>query len=55
MTNTNPARRARRTDLDKLAELALGRIFAMGSRPSQPGDLAEYERCRAIIIAAASR
>lgn len=34
------------------AALALGRIFRMGSRPSQPGDIAEYERCRAIVIAA---
>lgn len=34
----------------KAFELALGRIFRMGSRPSQPGDVEEYERCRAIII-----
>jgi hypothetical protein len=31
-------------------ELALGRILRMGSRPSQPGDVAEYERCRKIIM-----
>jgi hypothetical protein len=31
-------------------ELALGRILRMGSRPSQPGDIAEYERCRKIIM-----
>jgi hypothetical protein len=31
-------------------ELALGRIFGMMSRPSQPGDVAEYERCRAIVL-----
>ena len=31
--------------------LALGRIFRMLSRPEQPGDIAEYERCRAIILA----
>ncbi len=34
----------------KLVELALGRIFLMGSRPTQPGDVEEYERCRAIIL-----
>jgi hypothetical protein len=33
------------------AELALGRILLLGSRPAQPGDVAEYERCRAIILA----
>lgn len=33
-----------------LAELALGRILRLGSRPTQPGDVAEYERCRAIIM-----
>ena len=30
--------------------LALGRIFRMGSRPTQPGDIGEYERCRGIIL-----
>jgi hypothetical protein len=30
--------------------LALGRIFRMGARPTQPGDVEEYERCRAIIL-----
>lgn len=34
-------------------EQAIGRIFAMGARASQPGDLAEYDRCRAIVMAAA--
>lgn len=33
----------------KLVELALGRIFALGSRPTQPGDAEQYEVCRAII------
>ena len=31
-------------------ELAIGRIFRMGSRPSQPGDEAEYDRCRGIVL-----
>ena len=33
-----------------LVDLAFGRIFRLGSRPTQPGDVAEYERCRAIIL-----
>ncbi len=31
-------------------ELALGRIFRLGSRPTQPGGIAEYERRRTIIM-----
>jgi hypothetical protein len=31
-------------------ELALGRIFRLASRPTKPGDVEEYERCRAIIM-----
>jgi len=30
--------------------LALGRIFRLGSRPTQPGDVAVYEMCRAVIL-----
>lgn len=30
--------------------LALGRIFRLGSRPTEPGDVEEYERCRALIL-----
>lgn len=41
-------------DRSKVIELALGRIFRMGARPTQPGDVAEYERCRAIIMDAAA-
>jgi len=33
-----------------LVQCAIGRIFAMGSRPEQPGDGAEYEHCRAVIL-----
>lgn len=36
--------------LKKAKELALGRILRMASRPSQDGDVAEYWRCRAIIM-----
>ena len=31
-------------------ELALGRIFRIASRPTQPDDVAEYERCRRLIL-----
>ena len=31
-------------------ELALGRIFRLMSRPEQPGDAADYERCRVVIM-----
>jgi hypothetical protein len=34
-------------------QLALGRLFRLMSRPSQPGDIEQYERCRAIVIAEA--
>ena len=30
--------------------LALGRIFGMMQRPEQAGDVAEYERCRSLIL-----
>lgn len=33
-----------------LAQLALGRIFRILSRPFQEGDIEEYERCRAIVL-----
>lgn len=32
------------------AELALGRILRLASRPEQASDAAEYERCRRIIL-----
>lgn len=37
-------------DEAKTIDLAMGRIFRMMSRPTQPGDVAEYERCRSIIL-----
>ena len=30
--------------------LALGRILRLASRPSRPGDVEEYERCRSVIL-----
>lgn len=38
------------TERDRIVALALGRLFRLGSRPSQPGDVAEYERVRAIVL-----
>lgn len=36
----------------KAVELAIGRIFGMLQRPYREGDAEEYERCRAIVMAA---
>jgi hypothetical protein len=41
-----------RTEQDKVFQLAMGRIFRLMSRPTQPGDVEEYERCRAIVMSA---
>lgn len=35
---------------DAAVQMAIGRIFRMASRPTQAGDIAEYERCRALIL-----
>ena len=34
----------------ELVNLAFGRIFRLMSRPNRPGDMEEYERCRALIL-----
>lgn len=31
-------------------QMAIGRILWLASRPEHPGDIAEYERCRAFIL-----
>ena len=33
-----------------LVALAIGRIFLITSRQTRQGDIAEYERCRKIIL-----
>jgi hypothetical protein len=38
------------TDLHALVCLAIGRILRLGSRPTEPGDVQEYERCRQIVM-----
>jgi hypothetical protein len=40
-----------RTFADQLAaQLALGRIIRMGGRPTEPGDVEDYERCRKVLL-----
>lgn len=39
-----------REELETLVKLALGRIFRLGSRPTQPGDVEQYEFCRSLIM-----
>lgn len=34
----------------KIVQLAIGRILRLASRPEQPGDMAEYYRCRSLIL-----
>jgi hypothetical protein len=38
------------SDENRVVELALGRLFRIASRPFEPGDLADYERCRTVIL-----
>lgn len=38
------------TEADTAWKLALGRILRIGARPSQEGDIAEYEDMKAIIM-----
>ena len=33
-------------------QLAIGRLFRLGSRPTQAGDVEVYEQCKALILAA---
>lgn len=37
-------------DQKQMVNMAIGRIFRMASRPEQAGDVAEYERCRRLIL-----
>lgn len=42
-------------DLETAINLALGRILRMGARPTQPGDVEMYDKCRDIIIQASEK
>lgn len=37
--------------MSREVQLALGRIFRLGSRPFRSGDLEEYEKARAVVLA----
>lgn len=37
-------------EMPAAVQLAIGRLFLMGSRSEQPGDVEAYMRCRAIIL-----
>lgn len=37
-------------ELEAAKRLAFGRIMRMASRPTRPGDVEEYYRCRAILM-----
>jgi hypothetical protein len=37
-------------DARQVAQLALGRLFRIGSRPFQEGDVEEYARIRSIVL-----
>lgn len=34
-----------------IVKMAIGRLFLLGSRPFQPGDIEQYEDCRRVILA----
>jgi hypothetical protein len=47
----DPAPQApRSSDMPAEVQLALGRMFRLMSRPSQAGDVEQYETCRRIIL-----
>jgi hypothetical protein len=37
---------------NRIMEMALGRIFLLGSRPTQPGDIEQYEKARHALLTA---
>lgn len=37
---------------ERAIQLAIGRIFALGSRPAQEGDIKKYEDARYVILCA---
>lgn len=42
-------------ELKALCDMALGRIFLLGSRPEQPGDVTVYYQARSMFLAAYER
>lgn len=59
MTYFRPEQRiehdATEAECHQLMRLAMGRIFLLGSRPFQEGDLEQYEAARAVMRAAHER
>ena len=49
MKNLNEMNKA---ELEAIIQLAIGRIFRLGSRKTQIGDIEQYEKCKEIIIKA---
>jgi hypothetical protein len=47
---SGPARLELEGERAALCSLAIGRLLRVLSRPYQPGDDAEYQRCRGIIL-----
>jgi len=41
-----------RKERDLIIKMALGRIFLLGSRPEQPGDIEQYEKARHALLTA---
>ena len=37
-------------DEHQVVQLAIGRLFRLGSRPAQPGDAADFEKVRAVLL-----
>lgn len=50
MLNIDRAKGMSEAEKTAAVQMAIGRIFRMGSRPSQPGDVAEYYRCRNLVM-----
>lgn len=39
-----------KSEAKALIDLAIGRIFLLGSRPTQPEDLNDYEKMKRIVL-----
>ena len=52
--STNQLRSLNRSELNGIIQLAIGRIFRLGARKTQPGDIEQYEQCKQIIMEASN-
>lgn len=39
-----------KTERDLAIKMALGRMFSIMVRPFEPGDVEQYENCRAVVL-----